>query len=212
MPPTDKKPVPIRLTTERFLLRSLELSDATERFAAWLADPEVMKPLNKPTSQLTVQQLQAIIRAVDGISNFQIGIFERRSKTHVGNFYASIDDVHQTATFDVMIGDTGYWGGKVVNECRAALLDHFFRVRGIEKVIGRPLVRNFPSVFNYKAQGWHLEGILKDQWRSFYGEGRLDQYQFCMLKDEWRSRRLTGQAKAKAKKGGRKETSARQRS
>ncbi len=209
MPPTDKKPVPVRLTTERFLLRSLEPGDATERFAAWLADPEVMKPLNKPSSQLTVQQLQGIILACDGINTFQIGIFERRSKTHIGNFYVYLDNVHQLATFDVLIGDTGFWGSKVVNECRAALLDHFFRVRGVEKVIGRPLARNFSSVFNYKTQGWHLEGILKSHWKSFYGEGRLDQYKFSMLKDDWRSRQKANQPtpkQPKQKKGGRKKT------
>lgn len=211
MPPTDKKPIPIRLTTERFLLRSLEANDASERFGAWLADPGVMKPLNKPTSQLSIQQLRSIIQAVDGINNLQIGIFERRAKTHIGNFYASIDHAHQSATLDVLIGDTGYWGSKVVNECRAALLDHFFRVRGVEKVIGRPLARNIPSVFNYKVQGWHLEGVLKSHWKSFYGEGRLDQYQFCMLKDEWRSRQGAGQTKTKQKRGGRKKSSARQR-
>lgn len=212
MPPTDKKPVPIRLTTERFLLRSLEPSDANERFAAWLADPEIMRPLNKPLSHLTVEQLKGIIQVCDGINNFQIGIFDRQSKSHIGNFYVSLDYVHHSATFDVLIGDTGFWGTKVVNECRAALLDHFFRVRGVEKVVGRPLARNFPSVFNYKTQGWHLEGILKSHWKSFYGEGRLDQYQFCMLKDEWRSRQKASQTKPKQKKSGRKKSAARQRS
>ena len=145
-----------------------------------------MKPLNRQPSRLTPQQLAAVILACDGINNFQVGIFERKSNTHIGNFYIGVDAVHQSATLDVLIGDTGHWGNKVVNECRAALLDHFFRVRGVEKMIGRPLTRNIPSVFNYKTQGWRLEGVLRSHWKSFFGEGRLDQYQFSMLKDEWR--------------------------
>jgi ribosomal-protein-alanine N-acetyltransferase len=77
----------------------------------------------------------------------------------------------------------------VVNEVRAALLDEFFERRGTEKASGTPLARNFPAVFNYKAQGWRLEGVLKGQCKSVVDGSRLDQYQFGMLRDEWRARK-----------------------
>ena len=126
-----------------------------------------------------------MIVACDGISDFQIGIFEREVGKHIGNYMIELDLGNRSATISVMIGDKTYWGDKVVLETRAALLDHFFSERGAEKMIGLPLVRNFPAVFNYKAQGWRLEGIMKGQMKSSLGEGRLDQYQFALLKDEW---------------------------
>jgi len=52
-----------------------------------------------------------------------------------------------------------------------------------------PLSRNFPAVFNYKAQGWRHEGTLRGHRRSIVDGTRLDQYQFGLLRDEWRQLR-----------------------
>lgn len=54
-----------------------------------------------------------------------------------------------------------------------------------ELPLGRPLARNFPAVFNYRAQGWRLEGILKAHRRVHDSERRLDQYEFGLTKAEW---------------------------
>jgi RimJ/RimL family protein N-acetyltransferase len=96
---------------------------------------------------------------------------------------------HAVAGFNLVIGDKSYWGKGVVNEVRASLLDEFFERQGIEKAFGTPLARNFPAVFNYKAQGWKLEGVLRGQCKSIVDGSRLDQYHFGMLRDEWRARR-----------------------
>jgi len=181
--------IPIWLETERFLLRTLRAEDATQTFLDWLADPEVMAPLNRQPSRLTAERLARTIVACDGINSHQIGIFERGTGRHIGNYAIEVDRGDWTATFNVMIGDKAYWGKKVVLETRAALLDHFFAERFIEKAIGLPPARNIPSVYNYKAQGWRLEGVLKGQLKSQLGEGRLDQYQFALLKDEWQAKR-----------------------
>jgi [ribosomal protein S5]-alanine N-acetyltransferase len=78
----------------------------------------------------------------------------------------------------------------VVNETRAALLDEFFNNRGIEKASGMPFARNFPALFNYKAQGWHHEGTFRDHCLSVADGSRLDQYQFGLTKAEWRDMRV----------------------
>ena len=93
----------------------------------------------------------------------------------------------------MVVGEKAWWGKGVVNEARAALLDHFFEQRGIEKACGGPLARNFPALLNYKAQGWRHEGTQRGQRFSVTDGSRLDQYQFGMLRDEWR------EARAKAK-------------
>ena len=175
---------------ERFVLRTLTADDLSNRFAGWLADPEVTEPINRPASKLTRETLARTVIAWDGIYDYQIGIFERESDKHVGNYMILIDQVNQRATFSVIIGDKDFWGRKVVLETRAALLDYFFVKRGIEKAIGSPLTRNFPAVFNYKAQGWKLEGVQRGHLKSQIGDGRLDLYQFALLKDEWLAIRM----------------------
>ena len=105
----------------------------------------------------------------------------------IGFFMVDADQTHLHATFNVVIGEKGWWGKGVVNEVRHALLDHFFEQRGMEKACGMPLARNFPAIFNYKAQGWRHEGTLRGQCRSVADGSRLDQFQFGLLRDEWRA-------------------------
>jgi RimJ/RimL family protein N-acetyltransferase len=186
MPATPPDARPIRLETERFLLRTLYAEDATQPYADWLADPEVMTPLNRPPiTRLSLEQLAGTIRASDGIRSFQIGIFELASGRHIGNYSIDIDHANSLAWFNVLIGDKAFWGEKVVLETRAALLDHFFDERGVEKALGKAWTRNFPAVFNYKAQGWRLEGVFKSHLKSRTDDSRRDVCQFALLKDEW---------------------------
>ena len=176
---------PVFLKTERFALRSLKPSDGSERWVNWLKDPEVMGPLNVPVRAWTTQELRAHIASADNAQRYLIGVFDAASQVQIGFFMVDVDPVHRRANFNVVIGEKSWWGKGVVNETRAALLDEFFNNRGIEKAAGMPLARNFPSVFNYKAQGWRHEGTLRGHCVAVAGGARLDQYQFGLTKDEW---------------------------
>lgn len=185
-----EKAKPIRLVTKRFVMRSLRPEDAKRPFLDWVADPEVMGPLNQAVIENPKpEKWAASIARCDGINDFQIGIFTRRSGVHIGLYDVNMDWGKRNGLFSVIIGDKSYWGEKVVLETRPVLLDHFFFQRGMEKAVGHPPARNIPSVFNYKAEGWRLEGVLKGQLRSVEDGSRLDQYEFGLLRDEWAARR-----------------------
>jgi RimJ/RimL family protein N-acetyltransferase len=184
MPPKGR---PVFLETKRFALRSLKPSDASERWMNWLKDPEVMGPLNAPIRPWTAQQLMAHIASADNNERYLIGIFDLVSKIQIGFFMIDVELFHRRATFNVVIGEKSWWGKGVVNEARAALLDEFFNHRAIEKAAGMPFARNFPAVFNYKAQGWRHEGTLRSHALPVAGGSRLDQFQFGLTKDEWQN-------------------------
>ncbi|MGI9383360.1 MAG: GNAT family N-acetyltransferase [Methyloligellaceae bacterium] len=186
------RPKLVKLETERFVLRTLKPSDVSDRYIAWAVDPDIMGPLNAPVRKLTVEGLSQHIRGFDNATRCLIGVFDASNDLHIGFYRLNMSLRHRNVTFTVVIGDKSYWGHKVVLETRAALLDHVFDARGMEKAVGRPFARNFPAVFNYKAQGWRLEGIMKGHARSVSDGSRLDQYQFGLLPDEWRARRNTG--------------------
>jgi RimJ/RimL family protein N-acetyltransferase len=180
---------PVLLKTQRFALRSLKPSDGSERWMSWLRDPDVMGPLNAPVRAWTSQELRAHIAAADNAQRYLIGIFDAANQVQIGFFMIDVDLFQRRATFNVVIGEKSWWGKGVVNETRAALLDEFFQHRGIDKAVGLPLARNFPAVFNYKAQGWRHEGTLRGHCVSALGGARLDQYQFGLSKDEWAAAR-----------------------
>jgi len=183
---TPAKGRPVRLQTKRFLLRSMTPNDSLERWINWLNDPEVMAPLNTPVRAWPADQLKAHLASADNQRRYLIGVFDLTEKGQIGLFQIEIESFHRRAMFNVVIGEKSWWGKGVVNEAREALLDEFFNNRGIEKVAGMPFARNFPAIFNYKAQGWHHEATLRSHCISTSGGPRLDQYQFGLTKDDWR--------------------------
>jgi RimJ/RimL family protein N-acetyltransferase len=187
-----KAPARVRLDTERFSLAGLRPESVTEQFCNWLRDPEVTGPLNRPHSGVTLAALRREISTANGITLFYVGIYTR-SGTPIGFYMLHRDATHRTLSFNVLVGEKSWWGKGVVLETRTALLDHFFAHRDVDKAIGTPLARNFAAVFNYKKQGWRLEGVLKGQCLAHDRSARLDQFQFGLLAEEWRRLREASQ-------------------
>lgn len=179
------KAKPVKVTTDRFLLRSLTATDISPQWIAWLDDPEILEPLNTTPRNHTPESLAKQLKGYDNWNHYHIGIFELKSQHHIGVHEMNLNRNHLLVSMNVMIGDKAWWGKGVVLETRAALLDHFFFKDNLEKAIGKPLARNFPMIFNYKVQGWTLEGILRSHLISNATGERLDQYEFSMLRDEW---------------------------
>ena len=179
---------PVRLPTKRCVLRSLTRQDVGERYAGWLRDPEVLAMLNNRNLRMTEEQLIAYVERFDNRANFHLGIEAAGGGPLIGFYSVYCDPPNGVAQTNVMVGDHDYWGKNVVLETRAVLLDFLFDVVGVEKVYGMPLARNVASVFNYRAQGFHCEGILRQQRRGPEGE-RLDQLFFGMLRSEWHEKR-----------------------
>ncbi len=182
-PPDDNNM--LKLTTDRFLLRTCVASDASDRWIGWAADPEVMHPLNASVTQFTRQGLADYIDRFDNEHRCLIGIFLKKGGLQIGFYILDLNERHRHLAMNVVIGDKDWWGRKVVLETRAALLDHFFASGRVEKVFGTPISRNFPAVFNYKAQGWTLEGTFRGHLTSARDGTRLDQYQFAMQREDW---------------------------
>jgi RimJ/RimL family protein N-acetyltransferase len=194
MAETEASRQPVRrvlLQTERFRLAGLVPAQVTQRYCDWFRDPEIAAPLNRPAGAASLSELQADVAAADGITRFAIGIFDGSGEP-LGFYSLNRNPTHRTLNFNVVIGEKAWWGKGVVLETRAALLDHFFAERQVDKAIGLPLARNFPAIFNYKRQGWRHEGTLIGQCLAHDGSARLDQLQFGMLAGEWRKLRETG--------------------
>ena len=179
--------IPVELETEHYRLRSLTPADSSDRYLDWTADPEVMLPLNRQPRRLEREELARYIASFDNRTRFQLGVFSKRSGEHVGVFTVELELPNLLARTNVLIGERAHWGVGIILEARAAVLDFLFDTVGIEKVWGTPLARNFAAVYNYQAQGFRCEGILKAHIRAPNGE-RLDQYLFAILNEEWRSR------------------------
>jgi RimJ/RimL family protein N-acetyltransferase len=183
----------LEVETGRFVLRSLTPQDATDTYVGWWNDAEVQEGLNFAPRGWDRQRAMQHIALFDNVNKFHLGIFCKDSGRMIGFFAIFITPKTKVAVTNVVIGEKDFWGKGVVQEVRAAMLAFLFRVLGMEKVKGEIKGRNYPSIFNYKAQGFTCEGILRNEVAHFAG-GRTDVFLFGLLREEWESQNAAGLA------------------
>ncbi|MBL6947006.1 MAG: GNAT family N-acetyltransferase [Rhodospirillales bacterium] len=177
---------PLNLETPRFILRSLVQVDATEQYLGWLRDPEINRYLEARFKDQTLETVKDYIAGRNNRTSFVLGIFVKPNGGHIGNIEATFDANHKTARTGVLIGDTDYWGQKVVLEVRAAILEFLFETLGAHKVWGYCYGDNAAAIYNYRTQGFELEAVLKSH---LVGDkGRTDMVHFAMFHDDWLAR------------------------
>lgn len=177
----------LKLQTENYRLRSLTAKDATDTYVGWWNDPEVQNSLGFEPRQWDTARAAQHIQRFDNRRRFHVGIFPREQELPIG-FISIFLEAEQRALTNIVIGNKDYWGRRVVIEVRQTVFDWLFNDVGVFKIYGKVNARNFPSIFNYKAQGFKCEGVLRLHGRGFDGT-RHDLLMFGILRDEWQAKR-----------------------
>jgi len=178
---------PLVLETDRFVVRSLTVEDATPTYVGWWNDPEIQEPFGfKPRNWTQAEAIRNLQRS-DNRVLFQLGIFPKGEALPIGFFVIFVEGFHRAKTL-VVIGNKGFWGARVPIEVRARCLDFLFDTVGVAVVYGTVSPRNFASIYNYKAQGFAVDGVLRRHGVDAAGRPE-DQIAFSMLAEEWRARR-----------------------
>jgi RimJ/RimL family protein N-acetyltransferase len=172
---------PIVLETDRLKLRSLRPSDASRRYLKWIADPEVMTPLNMPARELNLGELAAYIASFDDRQRYLVGIFEKEGDRHIGILMVEVNSQHRLAKLSFLIGEADWRGKGALREAGAALIAHLFAERSIEKIKAQAMADNTASQATLEALGFQAEGLMPGEVRSFVDGTRLDQYLYGLL-------------------------------
>lgn len=176
---------PLQLETAHYIVRSMKPEDVTPDYLAWTQDEEIMYGVNSSPGRMTMTDLHRYVAKFNNRTSFHLGVFLKESGRLIGFYSIYWERRHNIAGTNVVIGDRDYWGKGVVLETRAAIIDFLFDRLKVAKVWGSPMARNIPSVFNYRAQGFKCEGVLRSHRVSPKGE-RLDQFMFGLFPDEWK--------------------------
>lgn len=187
---------PLRYETENYIVRSLTPNDITEDYVSWWSDAEVMEGVARPLTPIPkAQHQQRVVKQFDNRKNFHLGVYDKKVNLLVGFITIFANAFHKTATSNTIIGNRAYWGRGLVLECRGPAIDFMFNELRVDKIQGKPIARNAPSVFNYKAQGFKTEGLLRKEWR--YEDGRrVDVAVFGLFKDEWEAHKAKQKGKS----------------
>ena len=192
---------PLRLETEHYIVRSMQHQDVCDDYLAWTKDEEIMTGVNSAPVTMTIDDIHKYIDRFNNKTSFHFGVFLKDTGRLIGFYSCYWDRRHNLASTNVVIGDKAYWGKGAVVETRDAIIDFMFGRLKVGKIWGNPMCRNVPSVFNYKAQGFRCEAVLKRHRVSPTGE-RVDQFMFGLLPEDWAAHKAKRAAAKAAKKQG----------
>lgn len=172
--------------TVRVFLRELKVLDVSDRYAAWMNDPEVVLFTEARHASHTIESLRAFVAACEANpANHLLGIFESDSALHIGN--VKIGPVHpnyRTAGFGLIVGDKGSWGKGIASEAIRLAAEYAFADLGLHKLTAGVVEGNVASMRAFLKNGFVVEGTKRRQ-NFVLGEWR-DETLLGLLEDEWR--------------------------
>jgi ribosomal-protein-alanine N-acetyltransferase len=158
-----------KLESADIFLRSLNSSDVSIGYLAWLSDPEINASLEvrfAPTQ--TLNALELFITDINASSNnLLLGIFLQKSNDHIGNIkLGPIDWNHLTGDIGFLIGEKKQWGKGYASQSIALLVKYAFETLGLAKLTAGCYAENEGSRQALLKAGFLDEGRRKSQWIS----------------------------------------------
>jgi len=155
-----------RLVGERLYLRDVELSDATDRYAAWMNDGTVTRFMETRGSSHTVQTLRDYIASMQAKPyTLFLAIVVRDGDRHIGNIkLGPVDQVHRYADVALVIGEKDCWGRGYAAEAIALVSDHAFAQLGARKLTAGCYRGNVGSMRAFERAGYHVEAVKRSQY------------------------------------------------
>ena len=173
------------LTGDRIYLRTLEESDATDDYVAWLNDREVTRYMGSGKFPATHESIrQFIANFQDNTAAVGFAIIDRKSSQFIGTVTLhTIDWINRTAETGLMIGRKDFWGNGYAFEAWKLVLGYAFNRLGLRKITAGAATENKASIGSLKKLGFQVEGKLRAQ---YYIDGEYcDVVRFGLFQDEF---------------------------
>jgi RimJ/RimL family protein N-acetyltransferase len=190
MPSTDAK-IPkkkVSIQSDEYLLRTLTIDDASDRWAGWMSDTEVMRMLNAPPRKMSHGDIVGYIKSFDQRSDLLLGIFEKREGQHIGFFAIHADYPLSQGVVNLLIGEAKYRHHGVLSVLRLQFAEYFFETLGLKTMMATALKRNQIILDTLLRAGWVLDRTLKEHAKSHTSGEMLDLCLLSLSREVWRTR------------------------
>ncbi len=177
----------VRLDCGDYLVRTVTVEDASDRWGQWMADPEASYMLNAPPQVLKKSDIVSYIKLFDQRSHLLLGIFEKASGKHLG--FLRIDIDHELSRFlvSMLIGEPEYRNKGITNAITVPFRDYFFETLGMKTMLATALSHNHPIIHYLLKSGWTHDKTLKRHVKSHTDDTMLDLCFFSITRDAWRA-------------------------
>ena len=176
----------VRIHSEKYLIRTIEMDDASDRWANWMSDPEAMYMLNMPARGWNKNDVINYIKTFDQRSSLLLGIFEKQGGTHIGIFTVDINYVQSQFLVNLLIGEPEYRNKNVTSSLTMPFREYFFETLGLNLSMASVLARNTPIIHYLLKNGWKLDQTLKHGAKSNADGTMLDVCLFSLSREAWR--------------------------
>ena len=148
-----------RIDAARLYLRPLTRGDCSERYLAWLNDPEVSRYLETRHSPQTRQTIAQFVERVNHRDDEHLfGIFLKSGDRHIGNIKVGpVNPHHRVADISLLIGERDCWGQGYAAEAMAAMSLHAFDALGVRKLSAGIYAPNVGSTRAFLKAGYREE-------------------------------------------------------
>jgi RimJ/RimL family protein N-acetyltransferase len=182
---------PVRLETERYVLRSLEPGDVDDAYLAWFRDPALVRFIGPDLAQFTPEQHRAVARSLDNRTRFLLLVSPRAGGAPLGFLRAEVAPKHRRAQTTVAVADISQRGLGAMAECHRALRLFLFEKVDVQKIAFSVYGSNELMLRQIPKYDIVREGILRrHEWLP--GVGWQDVHLFAMWRADARPERPSG--------------------
>jgi RimJ/RimL family protein N-acetyltransferase len=177
----------VRIYSNNYLVRTIKLDDASNRWAEWMSEPEAMHMLNSPARTWKKSDVINYIKQFDQRSRLLVGVFEKSTWKHIGILTIEIDFTASRFLVNYLVGEPEYRNKGVTNDITVPFRDYLFETLGLETMACTALSRNHVIIHYLLKTGWKLEKTLKEHVKSNSDGSMLDLCFFSLSRDAWRA-------------------------
>ncbi len=149
----------VQIESGRFILKTLNILDASERYLRWLNQSRVKSYINYAKEERSISDLRRYIKIKEDQSDtLFLGIFTKDNLEHIGNIkYEPIDSNHGYATMGILIGDIKWQGIGVASEVITESSIWLNKNYRIKKIILGVSIENVGAIKAYKKVGFKVK-------------------------------------------------------
>ena len=186
-PPARHPKRKVNIDCGDYVLRTITVGDATDRWAHWMEDAEASEMLNAPRRAMTKEELVDYIRSFDQRTKILIGIFEKKSGLLLGFLRNDVNFETRQFLVAMIIGEPAYRNSGVTMAVTVPFRDYFFGELGMEAMLATALAHNKPIIHYLYATGWTLDRTVPNAVKAHSGEGMFDLCYFSQTAEGWRA-------------------------
>jgi len=148
----------VEISSERYVMRELRLTDVTDRYLDWFSDREARRFIAAAAGTRELSDLKRFVEErIDRDDVLFLGIFEKATHLHIGNIkYEPVDSDLGYAVMGVMIGDPAHRGKGITPEILRASGEWLNANRNIRHIVLGVHRENTGAIRAYEKAGFAI--------------------------------------------------------